>query len=987
MKMDSLLSKFTCLHCLLLLLLNATHCFSFVQTQTRTLCHADEHSFLLQFKESFMVDKSASRSHFAYPKVASWAREGDQNQSNCCSWDGVECHAESGRVIGLDLKSSCLYGSINSNSTLFRLVHLQKLDLSDNNFNSSEIPSRLGHDLSSLSYLNLSRSAFSGQIPSEISKLSKLSTLVLSYNHGLELRKSNIRILVQNLTSIKQLHLSDVGIYSTVPDILVNASSLTSLKLSYCRLYGEFPVGIFHLPNLEEIILYSNTDLNGYFPTFNRTNSLKTLVVSGTNFSGELPSSIGNLHSLNYFDISYCGFDSHVPSSFGNLTQLSFLKMALFHDVSAGQFLVPDSLSCFGKLTKLNYLGLSNINLQGNFPRFVANLTQLVFLDLLNNSITGEIPSWLALELTQLTSLRLTLNDLQGAIPKSLFHLRNLERLGLSYNNLSGLVEFDEFSNLKKLKVLGLACNKLSVRVKSGSSATLPKFEVLELDDCNLTEFPEFLKNQYELGALELSGNNIHGQIPKWLWNATRETLLNLDLSSNFLTGFEENPVTLPWKNLQLLSLGDNRLRGSLPIPPQSITSYAVGNNNYSGEVSPLFCNLNYLQFFDLANNSLRGMLPRCLGKSSSLEILKLKFNSFHGDIPPFCANRNSLKLVGLSYNRLQGKLPRSMADCTQLEFLDIGNNQINDIFPSWLGVLPVLRVLILRSNAFNGIIGKPPTNHEFPNLCIIDLSNNLFSGMLPSKYMENWNFMKYVVANKGSRYFLVSSDYNTNKYGSYYEFSYSMIIPVKGVKLTYDKTPYDLRLIDFSSNRFEGEIPASIIGSLRALHLLNLSNNAISGHIPSSLGNLTALESLDLSQNKLSGRIPGSLAQLTFLEYFNVSHNHLWGQIPLGQQFGTFLEDSYQGNSGLCGKPLSKKCEGSESSRLPPPSSFEEDEEAGFTFEFDWYVVLPGVVSGLVVGVVAGNMLADKKHEWFVETFRRRRKSTTARATRGRRT
>ncbi|KAM2587875.1 hypothetical protein EV1_045383 [Malus domestica] len=987
MKMESWLSKFTCLHCLLLLLLNATHCVSFVQMQTQTLCHADEQSFLLQFKESFMIDKAASSSPFAYPKVAYWAREGDQNQSNCCSWDGVECHAESGRVIGLDLKSSCLYGSINSNSTIFRLVHLQMLDLSDNNFNSSEIPSRLGHDLSSLSYLNLSLSAFSGQIPSEISKLSKLSTLDLSQNNGLELRKFNMRILVQNLTSIKQLHLSDVGIYSTVPDILVNASSLTFLNLSYCGLNGEFPVGIFHLPNLEELRLHSNLDLSGYFPTFNRTNSFKTLDVSGTNFSGELPSSIGNLHSLNYFDISYCGFDSHVPSSFGNLTQLSFLKMTSFNNLSVGQFIVSDSLSCFGKLTKLNYLNLWHINLRGNFPRFVANLTQLAYLNLRGNLITGEIPSWLAADSTQLTHLQLAFNDLQGVVPKLLFHLRNLEFLDLCANNLSGLLEFDEFSNLKKLKALRLSYNSLSVHVKSGLSATFPKFEILGLTECNLTEFPEFLKNQYELGALDLSGNNIHGQIPKWLWNATRETLVNFELGFNFLTSFEENPVTLPWKNLQLFDLQLNRLQGSLPIPPQSIMSYIVSYNNYSGEVSPMFCNLNYLQVLNLANNSLNGMLPQCLGKSNSLEILQLMFNSFHGDIPPFCANKNSLKLVGLGYNRLQGKLPRSMADCTRLEFLHIGNNQISDIFPSWLGLLPVLRSLILGSNAFHGIIGKPPTNHEFPNLCIIDLSNNLFSGMLPSKYMENWDFMKYVVANEGSQYFYVSSNVSTNKYGDYYKYSYPMIIPAKGVQLKYAQTPYDLRLIDFSSNKFEGDIPASIIGSLRALHFLNLSNNALFGHIPSSLGNMTALESLDLSQNKLSGRIPGSLAQLTFLGYFNVSHNHLWGPIPLGQQFGTFLEDSYQGNSGLCGKPLSKKCEGSESLRPLPPSSFEEDEVAGFPFEFDWYVVLPGVVSGLIVGVVAGNTLADKKHEWFVEKFCRRRKPTTTRARRGRRT
>ncbi|XP_028964592.2 receptor-like protein 6 [Malus domestica] len=661
--------------------------------------------------------------------------------------------------------------------------------------------------------------------------------------------------------------------------------------------------------------------------------------------------------------------------------------MYSFYNVSAGPFLVPDSLSCFGKLTKLNYLNLRQINLRGNFPRFVANLTQLAYLNLRGNLITGEIPSWLAVDLTQLTFLQLAFNDLQGAIPKSLFHLSNLESLGLSDNNLSGLVEFDEFSNLKKLKKVGLSFNKLSVSVKSGLSATFPKFEILELAECNLTEFPEFLKNQYELEALDLSSNNIHGQIPKWVWNATRETLVNLNLDMNFLTGFEENPVMLPWKNLQYFNLRNNRLQGSLPIPPQSIMSYLVGNNNYSGEVSPLFCDLNYLQVLDLAINSLSGMLPRCLGKSSSLEILILMYNSFHGDIPPFCANRNSFKLVLLGHNRLQGKLPRSMADCTRLEFLDIGNNQMSDIFPSWLGVLPVLRGLILRSNSFHGIIGKPPTNHEFPNLCIIDLSNNLFSGMLPSKYMENWNFMKYVVANKGSWYFEVSSNFSTNKYGFYNQISYPMIILGKGVELTYDETPYVLRLIDFSSNRFEGEIPASIIGSLRALHFLNLSNNALSGHIPSSLGNLTALESLDLSQNKLLGRIPSSLAQLTFLEYFNVSHNHLWGPIPLGQQFGTFLEDSYQGNSGLCGKPLSKKCEGSQSSRLPPPSSFEEDEEAGFPFEFDWYVVLPGVISGLIVGVLAGNTLADKKHEWFVETFSKRRKPTTATATRGRRT
>ena len=90
-------------------------------------CHDDESSALLQFKESFIINNSASSNSVAYSRVRSWRLEGEK--SDCCSWDGVDCDEDTGHVIGLDLSSSCLYGSINSNSTLFRLVHLQRLNL------------------------------------------------------------------------------------------------------------------------------------------------------------------------------------------------------------------------------------------------------------------------------------------------------------------------------------------------------------------------------------------------------------------------------------------------------------------------------------------------------------------------------------------------------------------------------------------------------------------------------------------------------------------------------------------------------------------------------------------------------------------------------------------------------------------------------------------------------------------------------------------
>ncbi|KAL6287188.1 hypothetical protein ACE6H2_011578 [Prunus campanulata] len=986
MGMESWWSKFISVCSFILLLLNATHCFLLVQTQA--LGQVDECSALLQFKESFAISKSVSADPLAYPKVSFWTREGDGNRNNCCSWDGVECDEDFGHVVGLDLRSSCLYGSINSSNTLFRLVHLQRLDLSDNHFNFSEIPSRFGQDLSSLTYLNLSNSLFYGQIPSEISMLSKLSTLDLSYNSlklypditPLKLTKGNMISLVQNLTNIKQLHLSQVDIFSTVPDILVNASSLTSLQLGYCKFDGEFPVGIFHLPNLEVLDVKGNPKLTGYFPNFNRSNALKKLDVAKTNFSGQLPTTIGNLHSLNLLDMSYCNFSPLVPSSLGNLTQLSYLSMFSFNDVSKGKLSV--SFSWVGKLTKLYDLSLGDNNIKGEFLSFVSNLTQLEYLDLAANEISGQIPSWL-MKLTQLTTLSLGDNNLQGPIPRSLFQLKNLEYLLLSSNNLSGLVEFDQFSKLKKLKDLDLSNNMLSVEIRNDLSATLPKLQTLALGSCNLTKFPNFLKNQTELTYLDLSYNKIHGRIPKWVSNATRETLSGLYLENNFLTGFDQNQGILPWTNLISLSLGLNMLQGPLPIPPQSIRLYAVENNEYTGEISPLFCNFNNLQVLELSSNNLSGMLPQCLGNSSVLEILALHNNFLNGYIPPICPSKTRLRIVDFSYNQLQGKLPRGVMNCTRLKVLNFANNQMSDIFPSWLGALPELRILILRSNGFHGIIGKPTTKHEFPKLRVIDLSNNGFSGMLPSNYLEIWNSMKYVDENQPT-YFEV---FTNALRGQYFYYHYAMTISGKGVELKYEKTPYLLTLIDLSSNRFEGEIPEGPIGNLRGLVLLNLSNNSLTGHIPSSLGDLAALESLDLSQNQLSGRIPSNLAQLTFLAYFNVSHNHLSGPIPLGQQFDTFQEDSYEGNSGMCGKYLAKKCEDSESSTRPPPSIVEEDEDSVFRIALDWYVVVPGVVSGVIVGVIVGNIWTTKKHEWFVETFSRRRKPRGTRARRGRRT
>ncbi|XP_062115660.1 putative receptor like protein 25 [Humulus lupulus] len=200
--------------------------------------------------------------------------------------------------------------------------------------------------------------------------------------------------------------------------------------------------------------------------------------------------------------------------------------------------------------------------------------------------------------------------------------------------------------------------------------------------------------------------------------------------------------------------------------------------------------------------------------------------------------------------------------------------------------------------------------------------------------------------------------------------YNYSTTFVMKSVATSYGKIPTNLAVIDLSSNNFSGQIPESI-GSLKALYSLNLSNNALTGHIPPSLGALTELESLDLSQNQLSGKIPQQLAELKFLQKFDVSYNNLTGPIPHESQFNTFENTSFEGNQGLCGDPLWKKCE---NWLLPPSSALNKDADSNFAIEPDWKFTLAGLVSGFVIGLSLGEMVIPRTRLAWLIYFSRTR-------------
>ena len=147
------------------------------------------------------------------------------------------------------------------------------------------------------------------------------------------------------------------------------------------------------------------------------------------------------------------------------------------------------------------------------------------------------------------------------------------------------------------------------------------------------------------------------------------------------------------------------------------------------------------------------------------------------------------------------------------LEVLNLGNNYLNDIFPFWLESLLELKILILQANGFHGPIWGPHTNFGFFELHVMDLSYNNFSVRLPYKYFNTWNAMLMAPGKINSK-----PEY-MGDHSSYYEDSISVMN--KGVEMELVKILTIFIAIEFSKNKFYGEIPNNM-GNLKELIVLD---------------------------------------------------------------------------------------------------------------------------------------------------------------------
>ncbi|KAL7133936.1 hypothetical protein ABFS83_12G173000 [Erythranthe nasuta] len=258
-----------------------------------------------------------------------------------------------------------------------------------------------------LKVLDLSNCGLGGTLPHSVANL---STNLLSLRLGDNKLSGSINVGIENMVNLTELQLQRNRFTGSIPVVLGNLSTLRLLDLSENEFLGQIPPSLSKLRQLYLLHL-NNNHLNGSIPpSFGDFQYLQELDLSRNNLtgtipknlmtlssltlslnlaenqlSGSLPSEVGQLINLGYFDVSENLLSGEIPSTLGSCVTLERLNMA----ANSFEGAIPSS---FTSLRGLEYLNLSRNNLSGQIPGFFQRLS-FKNLNLSFNQFEGPIPS------------------------------------------------------------------------------------------------------------------------------------------------------------------------------------------------------------------------------------------------------------------------------------------------------------------------------------------------------------------------------------------------------------------------------------------------------------------------------------------------------------------------------------------------------------------------------------------------------------------
>ncbi|KAI7988648.1 Receptor-like protein kinase HSL1 [Camellia lanceoleosa] len=191
--------------------------------------------------------------------------------------------------------------------------------------------------------------------------------------------------------------------------------------------------------------------------------------------------------------------------------------------------------------------------------------------------------------------------------------------------------------NLTALEILDLSSNDLSGNIPSGLFL-LENLTTLYLYKNHLSwAIPKSVETS-KMEVIDLSQNNLTGTIPDDFGRLTK--LWSLTLSFNRLSG--RIPARL-WDNLEYLNISNNLFMGHLPdgLYSNNLSQIDISNNKFSGEIQAGGIYWNSLSVFQASNNLFSGSICQELAGQILPEIGLLRLTS-----------------LNLSLSRLTGRIP-----------------------------------------------------------------------------------------------------------------------------------------------------------------------------------------------------------------------------------------------------------------------------------------------------------------------------------------
>ncbi|KAJ7540019.1 hypothetical protein O6H91_11G119000 [Diphasiastrum complanatum] len=360
------------------------------------------------------------------------------------------------------------------------------------------------------------------------------------------------------------------------------------------------------------------------------------------------------------------------------------------------------------KLSQLQYLGLQKNSLSGPLPSLNGlHAVQIVYLD--DNNF-DSIPADFFKGLGSLHAIYLDNNNLNASVgwllPPDLSECKALLNLSLTNTSLSGSIP-PYLGSMASLRVLNLAYNKLGGGIPpSFSRSNLVQLQANNMLGPVLTGPIAAVGSMPNLVQLWLQVNKITGIIPEGLSNA--DTLQDLRLNDNQLTGLI--PPNLTSLQLTAFTVQNNQLVGPIPSFNSSVNFLSFGNS-FCQSKPGMACALEVTSLLTFISD---------VGYPFSITSSWAGGNPCVGWQGIACDSSGHVSSINLPSSQLVGTVSRTLADLSSLVNVNLSNNNLTGMIPTELTRLKSLKLLDLSNNDLSG---QPPI---FPPQVLLKIQGNL---------------------------------------------------------------------------------------------------------------------------------------------------------------------------------------------------------------------------------------------------------------------